>query len=160
VSKPRAGAAVWIATCAGAGYFPIAPGTAGALVGVALVAAAARLPLGHRALVALVGGTALALCALGVWAAGRAEKHFGCVDPSQVVLDEVVGQMLTLLLRPAGSWKWLLAGFLLFRFFDVLKPFPARRAEHAPAGWGIMLDDVVAGLYGLAAMVIAGLIFK
>lgn len=160
MSEPRAGMAVWIATCGGVGYFPVAAGTAGSLAGIALVAAEARLPLAYGGLVATVGGTALALFTLGIWAAGRAERHFGCLDPSQVVLDEVVGQMLALLLRPAASWKWLLAGFLLFRFFDVLKPFPARRAERAPAGWGIMLDDVVAGFYSLAVLGIAGLVFQ
>lgn len=160
MSKPRAGLAVWIATSGGAGYFPVAPGTAGALVGVGLVVAAAQLPLSPGAVRAVIGGAALVLCAVGIWAAGQAEKHFGCVDPGQVVLDEVVGQMVALLFHPQASWLWLLAGFLLFRFFDVLKPPPARWAERAPAGWGIMLDDVVAGIYALAVLVIAGLVLK
>ncbi len=160
MSKPRRGAAVWIATCGGVGYFPVAPGTAGSLVGLLLVAGAAQLPLTRGLLSAVVGGAALALCALGIWAAGGAEKYFGCVDPSHVVLDEVVGQMLAFLVHPTDSWKWLLAGLVFFRFFDVVKPFPARRAEHAPAGWGIMLDDVVAGLYALAAMVLARMLLK
>jgi phosphatidylglycerophosphatase A len=160
VSKHGAGPAVWIATSGGVGYFPVAPGTAGSLVGVGLIVAAAQLPLARGAVNAVVGGVALALCAVGIWAAGQAEKHFGCVDPGQVVVDEVVGQMVALLFHVQASWPWLLAGFVLFRFFDMLKPPPARQAERAPAGWGIMLDDVVAGLYALAVMVIAGLILK
>jgi phosphatidylglycerophosphatase A len=71
-----------------------------------------------------------------------------------VVIDEVAGQMITFLARPDASWKWLLAGFLLFRLFDVLKPFPAGRAERLPGGWGIMTDDVVAGGYALAALLV------
>jgi phosphatidylglycerophosphatase A len=91
-----------------------------------------------------------------VWAASQAEKYFGRTDPGQVVIDEVVGQMITLLLWPGATWKWLLAGFVLFRFFDVVKPFPARRLEHAPSGWGIMLDDVAAGIYGGLALALIG----
>jgi phosphatidylglycerophosphatase A len=97
---------------------------------------------------------------VGVAAAGEAAKFFGRVDPGQVVIDEVVGQMLTLLLVPHATWKWLLGGFLLFRVLDVLKPFPARQAERFPRGWGIMLDDVVAGLYGLGALSALGWVFR
>lgn len=100
------------------------------------------------------------LFGIGVWAAGKAEKFFGKVDPGPVVIDEVVGQMITLLLWPHASWKWLLAGFLLFRAFDIVKPFPARRAERIAGGWGIMLDDVVAGAYSLAVLMLLGLVFK
>ena len=160
MTEERGGPFVWVATCAKVGYFPFAPGTAGSLVGVALVAALGRLPLGPGWLA--VSLIALAGCLLvpGVWAAGKAEKFFGCVDPSQVVIDEVVGQIITFLGKPQASWKWLLAGFVLFRFFDVVKPFPARRAERAPGGWGIMLDDVIAGVYGLVALKLLGLGFK
>lgn len=92
------------------------------------------------------------LFALGVWAAGHAERFFGRIDPSQVVIDEVVGQMITFLARPEASWKSLLAGFVLFRILDVVKPFPARRAERLPQGWGVMLDDIVAGVYSLLVL--------
>jgi phosphatidylglycerophosphatase A len=101
---------------------------------------------------AIVGLTASAIFGLGVWAAGRAERLFGCRDPGPVVVDEVVGQMVTLLAWPGASWKVLLAGLALFRFFDVVKPFPAGRAEHLPGGWGIMTDDVVAGIYSMASL--------
>jgi phosphatidylglycerophosphatase A len=156
VAERRPGFAVWIATSGGAGYFPMAPGTAGSAVGVGIVAAIGALSLGRIWQQAAIAGLALGLGALGVWAAGQAEKHFGKTDPGQVVIDEVVGQMMTLVLWPGASWKWLLAGFLLFRFFDVLKPFPARRLEHAPGGWGIMLDDVAAGAYSALALVLFG----
>lgn len=156
MAEPRRGLAVWIATSAGAGYFPIAPGTAGSAVGVLIVAGLERLPLQVAWQMALIGIIAAGLFAAGVWAAGEAEKFFGRIDPGQVVIDEVVGQMVTLLARPRASWMWLLAGFLLFRAFDIIKPFPARRAERLRGGWGIMVDDGIAGIYGLVVMVVAG----
>ena len=81
-------------------------------------------------------------------------------DPSYVVIDEVAGQMVTFLLRPDAPWRWLLAGFVLFRIFDVLKPFPAGRAEGLPGGWGVMTDDVVAGVYSLVVVAVLGFVFK
>jgi len=152
VTERRWGAAVWIATCFGVGYFPFAPGTAGSAVGLGLVLVIGRLPLARHWQVTIVAAAAIGIGALGVWAANSAEKFFGRVDPGQVVIDEVVGQMVTLILQPGATWKWLLAGFVLFRLFDVVKPFPARSLEHAPGGWGIMLDDVAAGAYGLGAL--------
>ncbi len=98
--------------------------------------------------------------ALGVWAAGHAERFFDRIDPGEVVIDEVVGQIITFLARPDAPGKYLLAGFILFRIFDVVKPFPVRRAERLPGGWGIMLDDVVAGVYSLAALSLFGLRLK
>ncbi len=160
MAEPRRGLAVWTATSAGAGYFPIAPGTAGSAVGVAIVAGLERLPLQAAWQMALVGILAGVLFAVGVWAAGEAEKFFGRVDPGQVVIDEVVGQMVTLLARPRASWKWLLAGFLLFRAFDIIKPFPARRAERLHGGWGIMMDDGIAGFYGLVVLAVAGYVLR
>jgi phosphatidylglycerophosphatase A len=152
VIERRAGWAIWIATAAGAGYFPIAPGTAGSAVGVVLVLALARMHLERAWPSIALGAVSLVLFSVGVWAAGEAEKFFGRVDPGQVVIDEVVGQMLTFLLIPHATWKWLVGGFLLFRAFDIIKPFPARQAERIPRGWGIMVDDAVAGLYGLAVL--------
>jgi phosphatidylglycerophosphatase A len=160
LTEKRAGLAVWIATAGGAGYFPIAPGTAGSAVGVALVVGLARLNLNRLWSSLILGVAALLLFAVGVWATGEAEKFFARVDPGQAVIDEVVGQVITLLLVPHGTWKWLLAGFLLFRVFDIIKPFPARQAEQLPRGWGIMIDDVVAGLYGLGVLTAAGLILR
>ena len=160
MTERRRGAGVWIATCLGVGYFPLAPGTAGSVVGVVLVAVVGLLPLARSWQILLLGLLAAGLLGLGVWAAGKAEDFFGRVDPGQVVIDEVVGQMITLLLWPRASWMWLLAGFLLFRFFDIAKPFPARQAERIPRGWGIMLDDVLAGAYGLAMLLLVGLVWK
>lgn len=154
------GAAVWIATCGGVGYFPVAPGTAGSAVGLVLVAGLGQLPLGRPWLWALLGGLALGIFIVGVWAASRAEKFFGRTDPRYVVVDEVVGQMLTFLARPDGSWKWLLAGFVLFRIFDVVKPFPARRVERLAGGWGIMMDDVAAGAYSMVVLLLSGYLLK
>jgi phosphatidylglycerophosphatase A len=160
VTKQPAGPAIWIATAGGAGYFPIAPGTAGSLVGVAVVVALGRLPLHDSASIAVLAAASLVLFAAGVWAAGEAEEFFGRTDPGQVVMDEVVGQMLTFLLIPHATWKWLLGGFLLFRAFDIVKPFPARQAERIPRGWGIMIDDVIAGGYGLAVLAVIGLVHR
>jgi phosphatidylglycerophosphatase A len=84
---------------------------------------------------------------IGIWAAGRAEHESGIVDPSFVVIDEVSGQLATLFLIPF-NWVFVIVGFLLFRFLDIVKPFPARQAERLPGGYGIMLDDVLAGIYG------------
>jgi phosphatidylglycerophosphatase A len=88
---------------------------------------------------------------LGIPAASIAENHFNKKDPRQCVIDEVAGQLICLLLIP-HSISYYLAGFILFRIFDILKPFPVKAAEKIPGGIGIMLDDVVAGLYGLAVL--------
>lgn len=154
--KPRW--ALAIATAGGAGYCPVAPGTAGALVGVVLVLLLARLPLSRAGIIEVMAALSVAIFSTGVWAAGVAENYFGRTDPGQVVADEVVGQIITLLLIPRANWKWLLGGFLLFRLLDVLKPPPARQAERFPRGWGIMMDDVIAGLYGLAVLTVIGLV--
>ncbi|HXW16395.1 MAG TPA: phosphatidylglycerophosphatase A [Terriglobia bacterium] len=158
MTERRAGLAIWIATAGGMGYFPIAPGTAGSLVGVTLVVGLGKLPLHQAAEMAVLAVASLVLFAAGVWAAGEAEEFFGRTDPGPVVIDEVVGQMLTFLVMPHATWKWLVGGFLLFRTFDILKPFPARQAERIPRGWGIMLDDVIAGVYSLAVLAVIGLV--
>jgi phosphatidylglycerophosphatase A len=160
VVKERRSLSIWIATGLGAGYFPVAPGTAGSAEGLALVIAFRQTSL--KPLWLGVSSAALAglLFVLGVWSAGKAEKVFGCVDPGQVVIDEVVGQIITFVATPRVTWIGLIAGFILFRAFDIVKPFPARRAERFPGGWGIMLDDVVAGLYSLMVLVILGRLIK
>jgi phosphatidylglycerophosphatase A len=127
-------------------------------VGVAVVVGLGRLPFHRAGSIAVLAAASLVLFAAGVWAAGEAEKFFGRTDPGQVVIDEVVGQMLTFLLIPHATWKWLAGGFLLFRVFDIIKPFPARQAERIPRGWGIMLDDVCAGGYALAVLTVIGLV--
>jgi phosphatidylglycerophosphatase A len=134
------------ATFLGAGHFPVAPGTFASLL-AALVHAflLVRLPLAGR--IAIIAGTFL----LGVAASSAAARSFGLKDPRPVVIDEVVGQWAALLLAPA-SWIPLLAGFLLFRLFDILKPLGIRKIESLPSGWGIMADDMAAGLVSLALL--------
>ena len=150
-SPPRA--AIFLATGAGAGYGPIAPGTWGSALGVLLylpLSAAGALP--YAAVLAL-------LLVAGIWAAGEAERAFGRKDDGRIVIDEVVGQLITLaplLADPAllRSPLWLVTGFVTFRVFDVWKPGPVRWAERRFAGGaGVMLDDVVAGVF--AALVLA-----
>ena len=128
------------------GFFPVAPGTAGALAALPLYALVRWVnhPLFEAATVA-------AVFAAGVWSATRAEEVLGLEDPGPVVIDEVLGMLMTLALLPL-SLTGVIAGFLLFRVLDVVKPFPAGRLEHAPRGWGIMLDDVMAGVYGNLAL--------
>jgi phosphatidylglycerophosphatase A len=102
----------------------------------------------------------LGIFIVGVWAARDAEKFFGQIDPRYVVIDEVTGQMLTFLVRPDASWKWVLAGFVVFRIFDVAKPFPARRVERLGGGWGIMMDDVAASAYSMVALLLLGYLLQ
>jgi phosphatidylglycerophosphatase A len=145
--------AVLLATAGGAGFAPIAPGTAGSLVGVV-----AYLLTGHWPAVSQVLIVALVTIA-GTWAASVAAEHFGRHDPGQVVIDEVAGQWVTLLMTgvgPAGAF----AGFVLFRVLDVTKPWPARRLESLPAGLGIMADDVMVALYGNVLMQIGVRLFS
>jgi phosphatidylglycerophosphatase A len=156
VSDSRPGAAVWIATVGGVGYFPAAPGTAGSLVGLGIVLALGLLPVTPAWRVAAVAVAAAILMILGAVAATKAETFFGRVDPGQVVIDEVVGQMIALVAWPVAGWKTYVAGFILFRFFDIIKPFPAGRCERIAGGWGIMLDDVVAGTYSLLLLWVGG----
>lgn len=152
----RPGAAVWVATAGGVGYFPVAPGTAGSLVGVGIVLALGLLPVAPAWRIASVAMVAIILMVLGAAASSKAETFFGRVDPGQVVIDEVVGQMIALVAWPVAGWKTYVAGFILFRFFDIVKPLPARRCERIAGGWGIMLDDVVAGAYSLLVLLVGG----
>ncbi len=133
-------AARFVATGAGSGYAPIAPGTAGSAVGLLLFWPLSWLPLGGQI------GVAAALFALGTLAASQVAAEVGLKDPGIVVVDEVVGMWISLLFLPLTPLIAAL-GFLLFRLLDVLKPWPARDFERLPGGWGIMLDDVMAGLY-------------
>jgi phosphatidylglycerophosphatase A len=131
-----------IASCFGIGRFPFASGTVGSLPAVLLYWGLWTVAGWPATLAGLVVVTML-----GFWSAGAAEQRWGEKDPGVVVIDEVAGQMLTLALLPPTP-QILLAGFLLFRLLDILKPFPARRLEKLPGGTGIMADDLAAGLYG------------
>jgi phosphatidylglycerophosphatase A len=181
--KPRF--AIFVATACGLGYLPKAPGTWGSLGGLVAVTAVAMYaatipfdgfrfdydPFVHLAAFFLT-------CIIGVWGAGRAARFWDVKDPQRVVIDEVSGQYLTIMLgvgfpaslsgrvlkfSPLGNmtwhsalnWKYLLLGFILFRLFDIWKPFLARQAESLPGGWGIMTDDWVAGIYAAIGLWIA-----
>jgi phosphatidylglycerophosphatase A len=128
------------------GFVPIIPGTFGSLGGLIVYFLLQTIPSWQVYLGAIVF-----ISLLGVWAAGRAEKGSGIVDPSFVVIDEVAGQLITLFLIPP-SVLFVVAGFLVFRFLDIVKPIPARQAERLPHGWGIMMDDIIAGVYGAIFM--------
>src|SRR5688572_12374587 len=136
------GLAVFIATFGYVGYFPIAPGTAGSLAGLLLYAVVrwAGTPAVELA-------TMIAVLATGIWAASGTERALDRKDPGPVVIDEVLGMLMTLAFMPL-SWGGIAAGFVLFRILDVIKPFPAGRLEHLPGGLGIMADDAMAGVYG------------
>ena len=123
----------------GAGLAPKAPGTAGTLVGVAAHLATQGLALPWRC------GIVLAAFALGVWVCGVAARRLGVHDHPGIVFDEVVGYLIAMLTAPAG-WLWIGAGFALFRLFDIWKPWPIALADRrVHGGFGIMLDDALAG---------------
>lgn len=142
--KPQQRLALAVATALGAGYAPMAPGTVGSAVGLLLWFV---LPSS-----ALVQGAAIALLfGAGAWSGSFAERHFGSTDPGAVVIDEVMGMLMTLFLNPVG-WAGAMIGFVLFRVFDIIKPFPARRLERLHGGVGIMADDAMAGVYANLAL--------
>ncbi|MDT4969020.1 MAG: phosphatidylglycerophosphatase [Acidobacteriota bacterium] len=169
--------ALVIATC-GVGYLPLAPGTWGSLVGVGLYllieyvalnflfAHAERYGLAilvvetPRIAFLLVVTTVVTL--VGIWAGTRAEKLFQSKDPSRVVIDEVAGQLVALSTVPPHIYGWwgIITAFVLFRVFDIWKPYPARRMERLESGLGIMSDDIVAGAYAAVVnSVILGVYF-
>ncbi len=129
-----------IATGFYTGYAPKAPGTAGSLFGLFLYWA---IP-GSKSVYSLIGIALLFF--MGVWAAYQVEKETKVHDNQIIVIDEIVGMLITVALF-GKSLIWLVVGFLLFRLFDILKPFPVKASEKLPHGWGVMMDDVVAGIY-------------
>lgn len=133
--------AVFVATVAYCGYFPVAPGTIGSIAGLAVYALVwwSKSPF-------VEAGAIVAVFAAGVWAGTVAERYFGGIDPGPVVIDEVLGMLITLAFVPV-SWSGALAGFVLFRIFDVIKPYPAGRFERLPGGLGVMADDAMAAVY-------------
>lgn len=145
--------ALTLATWLGCGYFPWGPGTAGSLAAI-LIAAALHtwFGLGRAGLAVLV----LAFLLPAIWASTRTARILHTEDPGIVVVDEVLGQWLTLLGASTLNWKTFLAGFLLFRLFDIWKPWPIRRLENLPEGTGIVVDDLGAGVYGAIVLSISG----
>ena len=133
--------AVFLASFGYVGYFPIAPGTAGSLAGLVLFAF-----IRWIGVPAIELGAIVVVFAVGVWAANGTEIAVGRKDPGIVVIDEVLGMLITLAVLPVSIWGVAL-GFLFFRALDVLKPYPAAQLEHIHGGMGIMADDAVAGIY-------------
>ena len=132
--------ATLVATGCFSGYAGIVPGTAGSLVGLLLY-----LPLSANPIPVRVGAT-IALFFLGVIASSHVATAWQIKDPKPVVIDEIVGMWIALLFVP-NEVAYFVGAFVLFRLFDVIKPFPARQAELLNGGWGIMLDDVFAAIY-------------
>lgn len=133
--------AVLIATVGYVGFIPIAPGTFGTAAGLAFLLALRSVTTPAADTVAV-----LVTFVVGTWAAGEAERHFNRKDPGPIVIDEVLGLFITMALLPVTVPVMIFA-FFLFRFFDVIKPFPAGWLESAPGGFGVMLDDAMAGVY-------------
>ncbi len=138
--------ALLISTFGYVGFFPVAPGTAGSFAALAVYALVRWIDLSVVELAVIV-----AVFAVGVWASTKGETLLGSTDPGPIVIDEVLGMLITLAWLPL-SLTGVLVGFVLFRLYDVVKPYPARRFEDAPGGWGIMLDDAMAGVYGQVTM--------
>ena len=159
--------ALALTTC-GVGYLPLAPGTWGSLLGVGiyLLIRSAETPFSiyflqrswnAEQITAWIHAfntiIFLAFCLVGIWASGRAAQLFQNKDPQKVVVDEVMGQLLVFMFIPFDvHWYYVIAGFLLFRLFDIWKPYPIDSLENLPAGIGVCADDILAGIYGGACL--------
>jgi len=143
--------ALILSSCFGIGLIPVAQGTFGTLAGIPLAMALAH--VGPMAAAYLLFFFVL----LSVWTSGRSARALEKDDPAEVVIDETAGLLLTLFLLPATGFN-LCLGFILFRLFDILKPFPIRRLEKVEGGAGIVLDDLLAGVYGNVCLRLVGLI--
>ena len=133
----------------GAGLSPTAPGTVGTLVAVPLYLALAQLAWPWYLAIVAIG-----FCG-GIWLCGYTSKALGEHDHGGIVWDEIVGYWVTMIAAPP-DWQWILLGFVLFRVFDILKPWPVRIADRSiPGGLGIMFDDLLAALYALAGVQLA-----
>lgn len=131
----------------GAGYSPVASGTVGTVIAIPLFLAMASLGMtgsdGTWVLYLVVLGV---IIVLGTWASTFAERHYGEKDSGKVVIDEIAGYLVTMLFVPA-TWPWIILGFIFFRFFDVLKPPPIDGLQKLEGGVGVMIDDLMAGVY-------------
>jgi len=149
--KPTDYLALVIATF-GVGYLPLAPGTWGSLVAVGIFLEFTQITKGN-ALIALVLVSIVLVTFAGIWAGSRTEQLSNRKDPGKVVVDEVAGQLISLFpLTLVAHWSIVavIISFILFRFFDIVKPYPARRLEALKGGLGIMCDDLIAGVYAAA----------
>lgn len=159
--------ALAIATC-GVGYIKLAPGTWGSIVGVGIYLVLRYVGMGVWQ-IGLTSGwrveqlaawrtevnilIVLLITAAGIWAGGRAAKILNNKDPQQVVVDEVIGQLITLAFIPFDvAWWMILIGFILFRFFDILKPYPIDQLQVLPGGLGVCADDILAGIYAAVVL--------
>ena len=137
----------FIATAGGAGYSPVAPGTCGTAVAVPVVWLLSGLSVWEFLAVSVL------VTLIGIWAASVADEHWGTHDSGRIVIDEVAGYMVTMLMVDRGDLAFLLLGFVLFRFFDIVKPPPVRWLDrNLPGGTGVVLDDIGAGVYGCLAL--------
>ena len=150
-TEARSRLALWIATGGYTGYVGVVPGTVGSVVGVVLYLPMVGISVPIQL---MITG---AVFVLGVWASNRAEAIFKLKDARPIVIDEIVGMWISLI-SVANGITHFIAAFLLFRIFDIVKPFPARQAERLKGGLGVMTDDVIAGIYANAALQV-GLIF-
>lgn len=154
--------AVWLATGLGAGYLPVMPGTYGSALGVLLYLGLAALARTTSHPAWFLGGAALVVCGVAIWIVFVALRSFREQDPPFIVLDEVAGQVLALLPLPLAApakisyWLAVGAGFLLFRALDAIKPYPIWKLERLGGAWGVMADDLAAGL--LAAIFLAAIL--
>jgi phosphatidylglycerophosphatase A len=149
-----------VATFFGAGLGKPGPGTWGSVAAVLLWAAYGYFthPAPHTLLITLIVGIVVSIV-LGVPAATFVARESGRKDPQMVVVDEVTGQWIALLFAPF-NWHWAIICLILFRLFDITKPFPARQLENLPEGWGIVFDDVAAGLYALGVASLLRFFFR
>jgi len=138
--------ALVVATACGAGYSPWAPGTVGSALALLIVRV---VPFSRAGLLVFFVAVTLA----GTWAAHRTERRLGVKDPGVIVIDEVAGMTLSVLPFPLTP-PVLIVGFVLFRLFDIIKPFPAGASQRATGGIGVMVDDLIAGLYALLVIAI------
>jgi phosphatidylglycerophosphatase A len=133
---------LFVATCGYLGYVPVAPGTFGSALGLAVFFA-----VRSTGSVSVELFVIAVVFAVGLWSGTIAEHHFGGIDPGPVVLDEVLGMLMTLALLPVNM-TGAIVGFIVFRVLDVVKPWPSARFEKLPGGLGVMADDAMAAIYG------------
>lgn len=148
-----------VATSLGVGFSPIAPGTMGAIAAIA-VWLPLSLCLSYGCLQIVTAVLIAVFTVLGVWSSTVSERYWG-EDPSRVVIDETVGEWIALLAVPAcGHWGYVVAAFVLFRFFDIVKPLGVRSMEKLKGGYGIMADDILSGVYAAVLMLLFSYFIK
>ena len=158
--KPSDFLALSIATC-GVGYLPLMPGTFGSLLAVGIFLLVAKIATGSL-LVAVVFVLILVSAVVGIWAGTRTEQLLGRKDPGKIVVDEVAGQFIALFpitLFTTWSITAVIVSLILFRFFDIVKPYPANRLQDLKGGAGVMFDDLVAGVYAAVVVLVILIVF-